>query len=167
MAKAGKAGRVRKTLCIFLTLLALFLVGTVVVLSTVVSYFGVDWRDVITEPEMKLYERLAAQAAASDKTALRTPSDGMGAVEQGMDEEPARGERVVNGSEDDSPVNVEEYLTDLVQRGLLNSTVPRQDGASSTPQPRIPKIIHQTWKTDVLPERWDNVRKGCMDLHPD
>jgi mannosyltransferase OCH1-like enzyme len=38
---------------------------------------------------------------------------------------------------------------------------------NTTRQPRIPRIIHQTWKTDVLPERWEAVRQGCVDLHPD
>lgn len=32
---------------------------------------------------------------------------------------------------------------------------------------RIPRIIHQTWKTDVLPERWAPVSKSCRDLMPD
>ncbi|KAB5596256.1 glycosyltransferase C17G8.11c [Ceratobasidium theobromae] len=32
---------------------------------------------------------------------------------------------------------------------------------------RIPRIIHQTWKTDVLPERWQSVSKTCRDLMPD
>lgn len=87
----------RRTLCVFLTLLALFLVGTVVVLSTVVSYFGVDWRDVITEPEMKRYEKLAVEGVPG----------------------------------------------------------------------KIPRIIHQTWKTEDVPERWEGVRRECMELHPD
>ncbi|ORY69293.1 hypothetical protein BCR35DRAFT_308092 [Leucosporidium creatinivorum] len=164
MAKPGKATRVRKALCVFLTLLALFLIGTVVVLSTVVSYFGVDWRDVITEPEMKLYERLALQAskaAGSDAA----PSSGMQEVVAPLapTEQPEKGEWVPTLDEEDTATVVDEFVGELVQRGLLNSSVP----SASTPKPRIPKIIHQTWKTDTLPERWDNVRKQCMELHPD
>jgi inositol phosphorylceramide mannosyltransferase catalytic subunit len=31
----------------------------------------------------------------------------------------------------------------------------------------VPRILHQTWKTDVLPERWQGVSQGCRDLMPD
>lgn len=37
---------------------------------------------------------------------------------------------------------------------------------SAPPQPKIPRIIHQTWKTEVLPERWVAVRESCERLHP-
>lgn len=32
---------------------------------------------------------------------------------------------------------------------------------------KIPRIIHQTWKTSSLPERWVAVRKDCMRMLPD
>jgi mannosyltransferase OCH1-like enzyme len=32
---------------------------------------------------------------------------------------------------------------------------------------KIPRIIHQTWKTDQLPDRWRIVSQGCRDLMPD
>ena len=31
---------------------------------------------------------------------------------------------------------------------------------------KIPRIIHQTWKTESLPERWVAVRKDCMRMLP-
>lgn len=31
---------------------------------------------------------------------------------------------------------------------------------------KIPRIVHQTWKTDILPERWVAVRKDCMRMLP-
>ncbi|PLW34560.1 hypothetical protein PCASD_12932 [Puccinia coronata f. sp. avenae] len=30
---------------------------------------------------------------------------------------------------------------------------------------RVPKIIHQTWKTDQIPERWVPVRESCVAAH--
>ncbi len=30
----------------------------------------------------------------------------------------------------------------------------------------VPSIIHQTWKTEVIPEKWVAARQSCMDLHP-
>ena len=30
----------------------------------------------------------------------------------------------------------------------------------------VPRIIHQTWKTDVVPEEWRYAREQCQKLHP-
>ena len=32
---------------------------------------------------------------------------------------------------------------------------------------RIPRILHQTWKTDILPTRWKGVSDGCRAMMPD
>lgn len=37
----------------------------------------------------------------------------------------------------------------------------------STPDYKIPAIIHQTWKTTEIPEKWVGARQACMDLHPE
>ncbi|RVX69428.1 hypothetical protein B0A52_06491 [Exophiala mesophila] len=31
----------------------------------------------------------------------------------------------------------------------------------------IPKIIHQTYKNETIPERWRAAQQSCIDLHPD
>ena len=31
----------------------------------------------------------------------------------------------------------------------------------------IPKIIHQTWKNETIPEMWSIAQYSCVDLHPD
>ena len=31
----------------------------------------------------------------------------------------------------------------------------------------IPKIIHQTWKNETIPEDWSIAQYTCLDLHPD
>ena len=31
----------------------------------------------------------------------------------------------------------------------------------------VPKILHQTWRSEILPERWRAVSQGCKDLMPD
>ncbi|KAG0146582.1 hypothetical protein CROQUDRAFT_44231 [Cronartium quercuum f. sp. fusiforme G11] len=33
--------------------------------------------------------------------------------------------------------------------------------------PKIPKIIHQTWKTNMIPDKWKSVRDSCSNLHSD
>ena len=83
--------------------------------------------------------------------------------------------------------SVNEFLDRLQERGWIADSpppaattsadaaaaaaAPLADGAAAgdeaTPQPRIPKLIHATWKTDILPERWEKVRQGCIELHPD
>lgn len=40
------------------------------------------------------------------------------------------------------------------------------DGKFDKP-PLIPKIIHQTYKTEVIPESWRPGQQACVDLHPD
>lgn len=32
---------------------------------------------------------------------------------------------------------------------------------------RIPRLIHQTWKSETLPPKWVNVSQGCRDMNPD
>ena len=39
--------------------------------------------------------------------------------------------------------------------------------ASEWGQAVVPRIIHQTWKTEVIPERWAAARQSCIDLHPE
>ena len=31
----------------------------------------------------------------------------------------------------------------------------------------IPKILHQTWKNETVPERWYDAQQSCLELHPD
>lgn len=31
----------------------------------------------------------------------------------------------------------------------------------------IPRIIHQTWANESIPEKWQDAQKSCLDLHPD
>jgi len=84
----------RRTCQLALTLLALFLVGTVVVLSTVSFYLKID-------PEAYLSEQ------------------------------------------------------DLVRDQRKNLTQ------------RIPRILHQTWKTEILPDKWSGISQDCRDMMPD
>ena len=134
----------RSQLCLALSALTVFLLGTVVVLSTVVAYFGVDLRDVITEAEMRRYEGFATHAAparaANEQN--RPPSDTAAPV----------------GAQ---PPRVEDYAIPERADQL------RKRQLDPVPLQRIPKIVHQTWKVDELPDKWEHVREQCMALHPD
>lgn len=84
----------RRTGQLSLTLLALFLVGTVVVLSTVSFYLKIDPDAYLSEDELSF----------------------------------------------DQYRNISE---------------------------RIPRILHQTWKTETLPDKWSGISQECRDLMPD
>jgi hypothetical protein len=88
-----------RTFLIPLSLLGLFLLGTVVVLSTVSYYLAIEPTAYLTDAEV-----------------------------------PVTAGRSTNGS-----------------RALEH----------------VPRIMHQTWKTDILPDRWRAVSKTCTSLMPD
>jgi mannosyltransferase OCH1-like enzyme len=92
----------RRSLCVSLFALALFLLGTVVVLSSISYYLTID---------------------------------------------PAA------------------YLDDRIVPVLDNVT--RWNATAHHQIERVPRILHQTWKSETLPVQWQNVSKGCRDMMPD
>lgn len=54
-------------------------------------------------------------------------------------------------------------MDDTFQDALLEGDL---NGKHSGPQ-QIPKIIHQTYKTNDIPEIWREGQQRCIDLHPD
>ncbi|KAK9459708.1 nucleotide-diphospho-sugar transferase [Lipomyces oligophaga] len=67
-----------------------------------------------------------------------------------------------------------DYITLLFDPATDNSIefeVPVLDavtGNYSTSQPQlIPKIIHQTWKNETVPEKWKASQASCLEMHPD
>ncbi|GAA6053466.1 hypothetical protein JCM3770_005178 [Rhodotorula araucariae] len=168
----------RKAISILVILIALILAGTVAVLTTVVQYFGVDSRDVITEPEMRLYERLA-DAARRDRSAADRDQQVVGTlpldataetVPVAVDDELVA-DPVVSRDSTGGDESVNELLNRLDERGWFGNSSASEpalaQGDASDRRPRVPKIIHATWKTDTVPTRWAEVRQGCIDLHPD
>jgi inositol phosphorylceramide mannosyltransferase catalytic subunit len=58
----------------------------------------------------------------------------------------------------------------LFETGLRNAISPENltSRISWTEDRRpIPKIIHQTWKNETIPEMWSIAQYSCRDLHPD
>ena len=92
----------RRSLQVFLIILALFLVGTVIVLSSVSYYLAIDPRAYLTEEEVGY----------------------------------AEGDDLYNAT----ALGVKE---------------------------RIPRILHQTWKSETLPDRWKGISQECRDMMPD
>ncbi|KAI0677559.1 nucleotide-diphospho-sugar transferase [Trametes maxima] len=52
------------------------------------------------------------------------------------------------------------YITEAEVDHVLNDT-------QHTLPERIPRIIHQTWKSETLPVRWANISQECRDMMPD
>ncbi|GAA5901664.1 hypothetical protein JCM8208_001570 [Rhodotorula glutinis] len=171
---------VRKAITILVVLIALILAGTVAVLTTVVQYFGVDQRDVITEPEMRLYERLAATARSNlpipdkeQKVVVGGAAPDAEPLAAPVDDEQLSPELVVTRDDAErGDESVQDLLNRLDERGWFSnssasSTAAVEAAAEPEHKQKIPKIIHATWKTDTVPVRWAEVRQGCIDLHPD
>lgn len=59
---------------------------------------------------------------------------------------------------------VEDAAADAIHRAELPS--PNSSLIEQRPQ-IIPKIIHQTYKNETIPEVWVEAQRTCIDLHPD
>ena len=59
--------------------------------------------------------------------------------------------------------------TAYISEEELNSTqnFPHQNSSHHQKSERIPRIIHQTWKSETLPEKWQAVSEGCRNMMPD
>jgi hypothetical protein len=51
---------------------------------------------------------------------------------------------------------------------ILGAELPSPNSSLIEQLPQIiPKIIHQTYKNDTIPEVWFDAQQTCIDLHPD
>ncbi len=57
------------------------------------------------------------------------------------------------------------YITEEELNSPLDS--PSQNSTQQRRPERIPKIIHQTWKSETLPDKWKAVSEGCRSMMPD
>jgi len=57
------------------------------------------------------------------------------------------------------------YLTEIEVPILDNVT--RWNATEHDQVERIPRILHQTWKSETLPLRWKDISQECRDMMPD
>jgi inositol phosphorylceramide mannosyltransferase catalytic subunit len=57
------------------------------------------------------------------------------------------------------------YLNDFEVPILDNVT--RWNATEHGQVERIPRILHQTWKSETLPTRWKGISQACRDMMPD
>jgi hypothetical protein len=65
---------------------------------------------------------------------------------------------------------VSTFIGLLFESGLRNAIRPETLQSRlhwSEDRRPIPKIIHQTWKNETVPEAWTIPQYSCLDLHPD
>ncbi|KAH7887647.1 glycosyltransferase family 32 protein [Phlebopus sp. FC_14] len=62
-------------------------------------------------------------------------------------------------------INTAAYLSDLEVPVLDNTT--RWNATQHGKIERIPRMLHQTWKSETLPPEWRNVSRGCRDMMAD
>ena len=59
-------------------------------------------------------------------------------------------------------------IEDASRDAILRSEIPAPNSSLLDTRPRlIPKIIHQTYINESIPEAWVPAQKACKDLHPD
>ncbi|PWN29874.1 hypothetical protein BDZ90DRAFT_230710 [Jaminaea rosea] len=129
-----------------LVLLALFLLGTVLVLSTAKAYFSIDKSAYILPEELGTWEEIRWGAE--------------GGLPAGWAERYPWLWRLLH-NHGGSSAEVEGAA------GVAGAGAATSPGEGDSPPEKIPRIIHQTWKSDVLPPKWQAVRDECAAMHPD
>ncbi len=131
----------RRTLQVVLSLLALILLGTVVVLSTISFYLKIDTAAYLTEEEVGASENDWTWNATDEGKVERIP-------------------RILHLKIDTAAYLTEEEVGASENDWTWNAT---DEGKVE----RIPRILHQTWKTETLPDRWKDISQECRDMMPD
>lgn len=62
-------------------------------------------------------------------------------------------------------INTAAYLSDLDVPILSNAT--RWNASQHGMVERVPRILHQTWKSETLPSEWKNISEVCRDMMSD
>ncbi|KAI5450832.1 hypothetical protein NCC49_002574 [Naganishia albida] len=154
----------QKLFIAFLTILGLFLLGTVIVLSTIQRYFRIEDWAYLDESEIGGWSEgggngvipaLKDLAVGNATRANRTTG-----WEDEEEEQDAWGP---NGE------GTGGYWMKQDWDGTVRDTEDwnRLYNVTLRPGERMPRIIHQTWKSDVLPDKWRKIWMECREGMPD
>lgn len=156
-SSSSSSSRLRSRIIIaLLVILGLFLLGTIIVLSTVKAYFGIPTWAEITEaeiggwdPSSRIPEFQKEGQQHMNGTRKTVWEDGIEWSEQGKG----------SGA----------YWMRADWDGQVNRTDDwrRLEAVQVRDGERIPRLIHQTWKSDVLPPKWRDVWRECREGMPD
>ncbi|CBQ71693.1 related to SUR1-required for mannosylation of sphingolipids [Sporisorium reilianum SRZ2] len=152
----------RRASHILLVLLGLFLAGTIVVLTTANAYFSIDSSAYILPEELGSWEQIQSGASPDgpDGWAARIPW-----LNKLTHASSSTASSAQNATATHPPSAVDP--DDMVARPQpwRDNTPKKWDPAN--PTEKIPRIIHQTWKDEHLPPRWQAIRDECAAMHPD
>ncbi|GAC96488.1 glycosyltransferase [Pseudozyma hubeiensis SY62] len=154
----------RRASHILLILLGLFLAGTIVVLTTANAYFSIDTSAYILPEELGTWEQIQSGASPDgpDGWAARIPWLSK-LTHHSTDV--AASSAVVNTTAAHPASVVDPDDTVARPQPWRDNTPKKWDPAN--PKEKIPRIIHQTWKDEHLPPRWQAIRDECAAMHPD
>ena len=62
-------------------------------------------------------------------------------------------------------INPAAYLSELDVPILDNST--RWNASQHGMAERIPRVLHQTWKSETIPSKWKKISEACRSMMPD
>ncbi|KAN0065785.1 hypothetical protein ACQY0O_000915 [Thecaphora frezii] len=150
----------RRTSTILLTLLGLFLVGAVIVLTTATAYFSIDNSAYVLPEELGTWDeiRFGSSPDGPDSWAARIPWLAK------MTGHSANAS--LNDSKVAAPSTVQSAPSPSATAPAWRDNNPKPYDPVNPPE-KIPRIIHQTWKDEHLPPRWQAVRDECAAMHPD
>ncbi|CAO1613048.1 unnamed protein product [Sympodiomycopsis kandeliae] len=149
---------------ILLVILGLFLLGTVAVLSTAKAYFSIDKSAYVLPEELGTWEEISWGAPENSQLSwaakkypwlhkLLHPHASSAALAEAQQAAEAA---LAAGAAVDPSASLPP----------LRDNSPKPADPNSPPE-KIPRIIHQTWKSETLPPKWDAVRQECAEIHPD
>lgn len=164
----------RRTTHVLLTLLALFLAGTVGFLWAVNTYFSIDKSAIIRPEELGTWEQIAFGAdAAVLSWKTRYPW-----LAEALSLKPTETTKLTKEEAVKFDSAIAKHAAEAAKKAGFASDAdifipPSRDNtvkvwnAATDPPEKIPRIIHQTWKEKTLPPNWQAVRDECAAMHPD
>ena len=152
----------RRTTHILLILLGLFLAGTIVVLTTANAYFSIDSSAYILPEELGTWQEIQSGASPDgpDGWAARLPW-----LAKLSHHATTSSSSAVNATAS-HPASVVDPNDMIARPQPWRDNTPKKWDPSN-PKEKIPRIIHQTWKDQHLPPRWQAIRDECAAMHPD
>lgn len=150
-----------------LVFLGLFLIGTVIVLSSIKSYFAIPEWAYITESEIGGWD-----GGKGNIREFQTEA-GVGAIAVDAEGHALNGTKKTVFEDGVEWAEEGKGSAEYWMRADWNGTVRGTDSwdrlmnVTNAPNERIPRLIHQTWKSDTLPEKWRKVWRECREGMPD
>ncbi|WRT65829.1 uncharacterized protein IL334_002779 [Kwoniella shivajii] len=218
--RSPKSTRTKKIVITVLILLSLFLIGTVIVLSSVSYYLGIPNWAYLTESEVAwrpddvikplkdplssngtsrglqrrkewrdVTDEVIEPSEASSVVGTETLPESWKELEEEMEQLDAEEESEESPTYDDDVETSSDALNESAEDAIWgidgkgtggywmqkdwtgkvenSNSWDRLYNVTTRPGETIPRLIHQTWKNDILPDKWQKAWKECREGMPD